>query len=184
MVIHEEGERYIIPFLFKVGITIMSYRGTHRWGNQRFTCLRYIQSWGQMGTQELSQKGILIKILPWIALMQNWHQIKEVKSRRYRYKVLGQNHSLEWSEEQIKNGRNIWDFVQRELLLKLLKIPRSLSLWKNQILLCLTWDNTLKRDGQMYMENISMILHTATSWSCLTNMVLQKTKANIVLSLS
>ena len=26
MVIHEEGERYIIPFLFEGGITIMSYR--------------------------------------------------------------------------------------------------------------------------------------------------------------
>ena len=30
MVIHEEGKRYIIPFLFKGGITIISYRGTHR----------------------------------------------------------------------------------------------------------------------------------------------------------
>ena len=30
-----------------------------------------------------------------------WHQTKDVQSRRYRYKFLGQNHSLEWSEEQV-----------------------------------------------------------------------------------
>ena len=53
--------------------------------------------------------------------MQNWHQIKDVKSRRYRYKVLGQNHSLEWSEEQVRRWLEQLGFCSERVALETLK---------------------------------------------------------------
>ena len=54
-------------------------------------------------------------------MIQNWHQIKDVKSRRYRYKVLGQNHSLEWSEEQVRRWQEQLGFCSERVALVTLK---------------------------------------------------------------
>ena len=103
MVIEQEGERFIIPFIFEKGITIMPHREPTdeeikelpilevsdpevKWEPRKLTKGKF-----DLDTALDRLDARYTNLITEDEYGSRWHRRNHVKNRRYRYKVLGQN---------------------------------------------------------------------------------------------